>query len=65
MRVLVDTCVIIDALQSCVPFAEVTQKILLIDIDLRLMAGVLPLVEANLYYIARKYGKCENFYQER
>ena len=28
MRVLVDTCVIIDALQSRVPFAEAAQKIL-------------------------------------
>ena len=27
MKVLVDTCIIIDALQSRVPFAEVTQKI--------------------------------------
>ena len=27
MRVLVDTCVIIDALQSRVPFAEVAQKL--------------------------------------
>ena len=27
MRVLVDTCVIIDALQSRVPFAEAAQKI--------------------------------------
>lgn len=27
MRVLVDTCIIIDALQSRVPFAEAAQKI--------------------------------------
>ena len=27
MKVLVDTCIIIDALQSRVPFAEVAQKI--------------------------------------
>ena len=27
MRVLVDTCVIIDALQSRVPFAEAAQKL--------------------------------------
>lgn len=30
MRVLVDTCVIIDALQSRVPFSEAAQKILYI-----------------------------------
>lgn len=30
MRVLVDTCVIIDALQSRVPFAEAAQKLLYI-----------------------------------
>ena len=30
MKVLVDTCIIIDALQSRVPFAEVAQKILYI-----------------------------------
>jgi rRNA-processing protein FCF1 len=29
MRVLIDTCVIIDALQSRAPFAEVAQKIFL------------------------------------
>ena len=29
MRVLVDTCVIIDALQSRVPFAEAAQKLFL------------------------------------
>lgn len=33
MRVLVDTCVIIDALQSGVPFAEAAQKIFIYSVD--------------------------------
>lgn len=30
MRVLIDTCIIIDALQSCIPFAEAAQKLFIL-----------------------------------
>ena len=49
MRVLVDTCVIIDALQSRVPFAEAAQKITYI-LQISNLRGYIAKVITDIYY---------------
>ena len=51
MRVLVDTCVIIDALQSRVPFAEVAQKIFIHSPNRQFEGYITAKSVTDIYYL--------------
>ena len=51
MRVLVDTCVIIDALQSRVPYAEVAQKILIYTANKQFDGYITAKSVTDIYYL--------------
>ena len=55
MRVLIDTCVIIDALQARKPFAEDAQQIFLAVANKRVMGFLTAKSAADIYYITHRY----------
>ena len=54
MIVLLDTCVILDALQNRVPFAEDAQKIFLAVANKQIEAGITAKSVADIYYLTHK-----------
>ena len=51
MRVLVDTCVIIDALQSRVPFAEAAQKLFIYSANKQFEGYITAKSVTDIYYL--------------
>ena len=54
MRVLVDTCVIIDALQSRVPFAEAAQKIFIYTANKQFEGYITAKSVTDIYYLTHR-----------
>jgi predicted nucleic acid-binding protein len=54
MRVLIDTCVIMDAVQSREPFAQDAQTILLAAANQRIMGCVTAKEMTDIYYLAHR-----------
>lgn len=54
MRVLVDTCVIIDALQSRVPFAEAAQKIFIHSANMQFEGYITAKSATDIYYLTHR-----------
>jgi predicted nucleic acid-binding protein len=54
MRVLIDTCVIIDALQSRVPFAEAAQKIFLYSANKQFEGYITAKASTDIYYLTHR-----------
>lgn len=54
MRVLVDTCVIIDALQSRVPFAEDAQKIFIHSANKQFEGYITAKSVTDIYYLTHR-----------
>jgi predicted nucleic acid-binding protein len=54
MRVLIDTCVIIDALQSRAPFAEAAQKIFLYSANKQFEGYITAKASADIYYLTHR-----------
>ena len=55
MKVLVDTCVIIDVLQNRKPFSEYAQKIFMLAANNRIDAYITAKSVADVYYITHRY----------
>ena len=51
MRVLIDTCIIIDALQSRVPFAEAAQKIFIYSANKQFEGYITAKSVTDIYYV--------------
>lgn len=54
MRVLVDTCVIIDALQSRIPFAEAAQKIFIYSANEQFEGFITAKSVTDIYYLTHR-----------
>ena len=54
MRVLIDTCVIIDALQSRAPFAEAAQKLFLYSANKHFEGFITAKAATDIYYITHR-----------
>ena len=54
MRVLVDTCVIIDALQSRVPFAETAQKLFIYSANMKFEGYITAKSVTDIYYLTHR-----------
>lgn len=54
MRVLIDTCVIIDALQSRAPFAEAAQKIFLSSANKQFEGYITAKASTDIYYLTHR-----------
>ncbi|MBQ4100051.1 MAG: PIN domain-containing protein [Oscillospiraceae bacterium] len=54
MRVLIDTCIIIDALQSRVPFSEVAQKIFIYSANKRFEGYITAKSVTDIYYLTHR-----------
>ncbi len=54
MRVLIDTCVIIDALQSRIPFSEDAQKIFLYSANKQYEGYITAKAATDIYYLTRR-----------
>jgi len=54
MKVLVDTCVIIDALQSRVPFAEVAEKIFIYSANKQFEGYITAKSVTDIYYLTHR-----------
>lgn len=54
MRVLIDTCVIIDALQSRAPFAEAAQKIFLYSANRHFEGYITAKAATDIYYLTHR-----------
>lgn len=54
MRVLIDTCVIVDALQSRVPFAEAAQKIFLHSANRQFEGYITAKSSTDIYYLTHR-----------
>jgi len=54
MRVLVDTCVIIDALQARVPFAEAAQKIFIHSANKQFEGYITAKSVSDIYYLTHR-----------
>ena len=54
MRVLVDTCVIIDALQSRVPFAEAAQKLFIYSANKQFEGYITAKSVTDIYYLTHR-----------
>ncbi len=54
MRVLIDTCVIVDALQSRVPFAEVAQKIFIYSANKQFEGYITAKSATDIYYLTHR-----------
>lgn len=55
MRVLVDTCVIIDASQSRVPFAEAAQKIFIHSANKQFEGYITAKTVIDIYYLTHRF----------
>jgi predicted nucleic acid-binding protein len=55
MRVLIDTCIIIDALQSRAPFAETAQKIFLYCANKRFEGYITAKASTDIYYLTHRF----------
>lgn len=55
MRALIDTCIVIDALQSREPFAEDAQQIFLAVANKRVMGFLTTKSAADVYYITHRH----------
>lgn len=55
MRVLVDTCIIIDALQSRMPFKDDAQNMILLAANRRFEGFITAKASTDIYYLTRKY----------
>ncbi len=55
MRALIDTCVVIDALQAREPFAEDARQIFLAVANKRVMGFLTAKSAADIYYITHRY----------
>ncbi|MBQ4258809.1 MAG: PIN domain-containing protein [Lachnospiraceae bacterium] len=54
MRVLIDTCVIIDALQSRVPFAEAAQRLFLYSANKQFEGYITAKSVTDIYYLTHR-----------
>ena len=54
MRVLIDTCVIIDALQSRIPFAEAAQKIFIYSANKQFEGYITAKSVTDIYYLTHR-----------
>lgn len=54
MRVLVDTCVIIDALQSRAPFSEVAQKLFIYSANKQFEGYITAKSVTDIYYLTHR-----------
>ena len=54
MRVLIDTCIIIDALQSRVPFAEAAQKIFIHSANKQFEGYITAKSVTDIYYLTHR-----------
>lgn len=54
MRVLIDTCIIIDALQSRAPFAEAAQKIFLYSANKHIEGFITAKAATDIYYLTHR-----------
>jgi predicted nucleic acid-binding protein len=54
MRVLIDTCIIIDALQSRAPFAEAAQKIFLYSANKQFDGYITAKTSTDIYYLTHR-----------
>ena len=54
MRVLIDTCIIIDALQSRIPFAEAAQKIFLSSANKKFEGYITAKSVTDIYYLTHR-----------
>ena len=54
MRVLIDNCIIIDALQSRVPFAEAAQKIFLASANKKFEGYITAKSVTDIYYLTHR-----------
>lgn len=54
MRVLIDTCVIVDALQSRVPFAEAAQKLFIYSANKQFEGYITAKSVTDIYYLAHR-----------
>ena len=54
MRVLVDTCVIIDALQSRVPFADAAQKLFIYSANKQFEGYITAKSVTDIYYLTHR-----------
>jgi predicted nucleic acid-binding protein len=54
MRVLIDTCIIIDALQSRAPFAEAAQKIFLYSANKQFEGYITAKASTDIYYLTHR-----------
>lgn len=54
MRVLIDTCIIIDALQSRVPFAEAAQKIFIYSANKQFEGYITAKSVTDIYYLTHR-----------
>ncbi len=55
MRVLIDTCVIIDALQSRVPFSETAQKLFLHSANMQFEGYITAKSVTDIYYLTHRF----------
>ena len=54
MRVLIDTCVIVDALQSRVPFAEAAQKLFIYSANKQFEGYITAKSVTDIYYLTHR-----------
>lgn len=54
MRVLIDTCIIIDALQSCIPFAEAAQKLFIYSAHKQFEGYITAKAVTDIYYLTHR-----------
>lgn len=55
MRALIDTCIIIDALQSRIPFKDNAQDIVLLAANRQFEGFITAKASADIYYLTHKY----------
>ena len=55
MNVLIDTCVIVDALQSRQPFAEDAQKLFLLAANQKFIGCITAKSVTDIYYLSHRY----------
>lgn len=55
MRALIDTCIIIDALQSRIPFKDNAQEIFLLAANRQFEGFITAKASADIYYVTFKY----------
>lgn len=55
MRALIDTCIIVDALQSRIPFKDHAQKIFLLAANRQFEGFITAKASTDIYYLTHKY----------